>query len=452
MWKHDTMAGTHRLQLLRDAGNSDIAAFIGDSLPDGNFERIFIKPNWVIHQEHPEFPIDALVTSGDLIRRTVIACLDKYPTVQQITVGDVPLQGCNWSLLSEQAGIRKLEEEFSGSLTPRIRFLDLRRERYRNESGFLALDDRREGDPLGYAEIVLNEASLLESISHRACSFRVADYDPNDTVSVHRQGYHHYLVSRSILDAELLINLPKMKTHQKSGITGALKNLVGINGSKAYLVHHQLGTDEFPPDIPWYIPFQVRVRDMFQKRSRWLFRGAQVMWRALKAMNRLETKGTAENLSRNFYIAAGSWHGNDSVWRMVYDLNMIALYGHRDGGPLRDTRQRTNVTIMDGLIAGEGNGPLQPLPVASGILLSATNPFVVDLVASRLMGYDFRKIRLLKNYPLFPDPAIASIDPSRIEIAIRGSETVIGLENLEPVHHFIPPPGWRGRVELENAH
>ena len=72
---------------------------------------ILIKPNWVRHEEDDNFPIRALVTSTQLIEAVVEACLVKYPEVEEITVGDVPLQGCDWSKLMRQAGIDRLRSE-----------------------------------------------------------------------------------------------------------------------------------------------------------------------------------------------------------------------------------------------------------------------------------------------------------------------------------------------------
>ena len=37
-------------------------------------------------------------------------------------------------------------------------------------------------------EVVIDDTSLLEEVSHNAGSFRVSDYDPAETVSVHRKG------------------------------------------------------------------------------------------------------------------------------------------------------------------------------------------------------------------------------------------------------------------------
>ena len=57
----------------------------------------------------------------------------------------------------------------------------------------------------------------------------------------HNQERHEYLVANSVLSADFILNLPKLKCHIKAGITGALKNLVGINGHKEYLPHHTNG-------------------------------------------------------------------------------------------------------------------------------------------------------------------------------------------------------------------
>ena len=72
--------------------------------------------------------------------------------------------------------------------------------------------------------------------------FRVTMYDHRLMQAHHDQRKHEYLVSNSVLDADLIINLAKLKCHSKAGITGALKNLVGINGHKEYLPHHTNGS------------------------------------------------------------------------------------------------------------------------------------------------------------------------------------------------------------------
>ena len=431
---------------------TDMAAFVARNLPDGTFRRIVLKPNWVKHQEHAEFPIAALVTSTRLIDEVIQACLKKYPGLEKISVGDVPLQTCDWAALIVQTGVDKLIEKYRGSSGPVVQFLDLRRERWTPRDGFMEMDTSHPGDPSGYAEIVIDHTSLLEEVSHNADSFRVSDYDPAETVSVHRKGVHRYLIAKTVLEADLFINLPKMKTHQKTGITGALKNLVGINGSKAHLVHHQLGFpseggDEFPEDVSRWIYWQARLRERFQKKSKVVFKVLKKGWELVKRMRGIKTIGTKENLGGSFYVGSGSWYGNDSIWRMVYDLNMIILLAHADGGKLRAEPQRTVLSIMDGLVAGEGNGPLQPLPVNAGVLLASRNPFLIDFTMAKLMGYDVRKIRLLDHYRRFPFAPFTEFEPGTFSVTLNGVRADNGLEALPIVHRFIPSPGWKGHIE-----
>jgi len=425
-------------------------------LPGGAFRRILVKPNWVKHQEHDAFPIEAIVTSTDLIEAVVDACLEGYPEAESITVGDVPLQSCDWKRLHAQAGLERLERKYGSREDVRIRFLDLRKEKWRLENGFMKLDSNVPGDPLGYVEVILDDKSLLEEISHNARRFRVSDYDPEETTSAHRRGDHRYLIARSVLDADLVINLPKMKTHQKAGITGALKNLVGINGAKAFLVHHQRGFasrggDEFQDETPRLFYWQARLREVLQRRSALLFRTGKAGWEVVKRCRGIKTVGTRENLDGRFHVAPGSWYGNDSIWRMVYDLNAILLFGRASGGPLADRPQRAVVTLLDGVVSGEGNGPLQPLPVETDILLASRNPFLVDMGMAKLMGFDWRKIRLLSEYRRFPHREWRAFEPGGFRVVWNGETRSRGVDDIETLRSFVPPPGWREHIELDSS-
>src|SRR5262249_52952302 len=78
-----------------------------------------------------------------------------------------------------------------------------------------------------------------------------AFYDVSETNEHHSNGVHEYMISRTALESDVFINLPKLKTHKKVGVTLNLKNLVGINGNKNWLPHYALGSpaengDQFP--------------------------------------------------------------------------------------------------------------------------------------------------------------------------------------------------------------
>jgi hypothetical protein len=133
---------------------------------------------------------------------------------------------------------------------------------------------------------------------------------------------------------------------------------------------------------------------------------------------------------------------------MVYDLNLIILLAHADGGPLRATPQRECVSILDGLIAGEGNGPLQPLPVQAGVLLASRNPFLVDFAMAKLMGFDAQKIRLLAHYRRFPFAPLTEFHAATVPVTINGHHFTTGMDAISPVRRFLPAPGWRGHIEL----
>jgi hypothetical protein len=87
----------------------------------------------------------------------------------------------------------------------------------------------------------LGAKSLLEPISADAPKFRVTQYDPRKMIENQRLGVHRYLVTKDVLDANIVVNIPKLKTHKKAGITAALKNLVGVDGNKDYLPHYRKG-------------------------------------------------------------------------------------------------------------------------------------------------------------------------------------------------------------------
>ena len=137
-----------------------IGEFVDRVLPVGDTRRVLIKPNWVKHQEREEFPLAALVTSTELIDEVIQGCLRKYPGLETLIVGDVPLQSCEWEQLTQQTGIDRLADRYRKYSRPRIQFLDLRQERWRSRGGFLARDAEHEGDPAGYADVIAMEEAL----------------------------------------------------------------------------------------------------------------------------------------------------------------------------------------------------------------------------------------------------------------------------------------------------
>jgi len=107
---------------------------------------------------------------------------------------------------------------------------------------------------------------------------------------------------------------------------------------------------------------------------------------------------------------------------------------------------------VDGIIAGENEGPIAPTAKACGCLVAGVNPLAVDIVSSRLMGFDFRRI---KQFSILNDNAydFGFSDPMTLGIIMNGRAVpAIVFFNSgwkSPVDVFVPHPGWRGQIELE---
>jgi hypothetical protein len=96
-------------------------------------------------------------------------------------------------------------------------------------------------------------------------------------------------------------------------------------------------------------------------------------------------------------VRNGNWQGNDTCWRMALDLNRALLYGNPDGTWREAGQTKRCLTIVDGIIGGEGNGPLCPDPVDSGVMIVGQDPAVVDAVACRLMGFDPERVPIVRE-------------------------------------------------------
>ena len=73
---------------------------------------------------------------------------------------------------------------------------------------------------------------------------------------------------------------------------------------------------------------------------------------------------------------------------MILDLNKILFYANGDGTLRTDHPQnaKTYLSIVDGIYAGEGSGPLSPDKREVGLLFAGTNPVAVDCACATMMS------------------------------------------------------------------
>ncbi|HMO03513.1 MAG TPA: DUF362 domain-containing protein [Kiritimatiellia bacterium] len=432
---------------LRDLG-LDTARFgtpewnpIGALVPPG--AKIVIKPNWVLHENEGPGGRACLYTHASVVRPLIDYALKARPA--QLVVGDAPVQVCDLpSLLTD--GFNDLFAFYRARGVALVT-KDFRRTVSARKPG--SLEVSTEQKPLSdYVLVDLATRSLLEPISPDAEKFRVTMYNPEALRDHHAPGRHRYLVARDILEADLVINAPKLKTHMKAGVTLALKNLVGINGSKEFLPHHRKGAANRGGDnyARQTLPKRALegILDWLNRhhldKPRLYGRGARLAYKLLWLD---KIRGEPVNVE-------GGWHGNDTVWRMCLDLNKILLFADTDGR-LHDTPQRATLHVTDGVIAGDGEGPLRPDPVPFGGIVAALNPAAHDWVTTRLMSLDPAAIPIVRRAFDPVDSGLIAHPPDALRVTSGG--TPVALEDLARARAFTfqPAAGWRGHCEINPA-
>ena len=358
-------------------------------------------------------------------------------------VGDAPVQGCDFDRLLKATGLGAWSDQLKRA-EPRFKGVrDFRRTTCVFVDGVRMAEEGRQAEE-NFVLFDLGGRSLLEPITDGEGSFRVTCYDPRLLARTHAPGRHQFLVARDIIEADVVINLPKLKTHKKAGITNALKNLIGINGNKEYLPHHRLGgsgsggdcypdTNLFKRALEFTADQQNKTDSLAAARA-WTLMSKPFV-RALRIMG--------DELG-----VEGSWSGNDTIWRTCLDLNRILLYGRTDG-TLADRPQRQTLHIVDAIVAGQGDGPLKPQPLALGMLLAGRNPAAVDWVGARLLAYDPNRLMIVREaFGRFPWP-IAAFSPAEITLCgpWKTGPVADALPNGAAPLPVIHPAGWRDAAE-----
>jgi uncharacterized protein (DUF362 family) len=435
----DTLTG-----LIRDAmiagglGQREPASPLTDVIHPGM--SVLLKPNWVLHENHSGQGMDCMVTHPAFILAVLREVLAARPG--KIIVGDAPVQGCVWERLVTPALRRDLTRVAEEAGVP-LEIVDFRRTILTKGtlSRGVSTDAR---DEARYVFLDLGADSMLEPISDPPGRFRVPMYDPDKFAETHRPGRHQYLLCREALDAEVVLNLPKLKTHRKAGMTAALKNLVGINGNKDFLPHHRKGSPmtggDSHPDASRLKRLAESCIDASNRRI-----GTAATWRwqqyarFMLGLHRLFKGGSVD--------IEGGWYGNDTCWRMVLDLNRALLYGRRDG-TMADTAQRTVYSLTDAIVCGEGEGPLAPHPRPVGAVTFAVNSVASEVASAALLRMEPRKLALVREaFGRFRWPLIAP----DAQVDIRFGDRTLTPWDLASEFGVDarPPQGWVDHVEWD---
>lgn len=384
-------------------------------------KRVLIKPNWVKESIAPYDPI-CLRTHENLLLCVVRNIVKMMPT--KILVADAPIQECNWDKMLSNELISELGQISQSHKIP-IEVKDLRRVK----TDFSKNESQRDCSNIeNYLIFDLGSKSNLEPITSSKKSFRVTNYDPDKMAAVHKKGVHKYCIAKEVFDYDFIITIPKIKTHRMAGLTCSLKILVGINGDKEYLPHHRIGAKSVGGDCyKGFNPLRSFAEYLADAANRHIGRKAYPILRKMASLSWLLSIP-----GKKRFMNAG-WYGNDTIWRTVLDLNHVAIYGRKDG-TISDLPQRKLITICDGIICGQGDGPLHPKPLPLGIISISNNPYFMDIVAGRLLGLDVEKIPLV-------NAAIHILGDAPKELTLNGKNISMNDLNKYSVKAEMPP-GW----------
>lgn len=407
-------------------------------------DRVLLKPNFVLHLNAGGGPLEAVVTHPSVLRAVADYVLVALGGSGQLVIGDSPQMNCNFVALGRATGLDGLVEYLDAACARRgvgFRFVDFRDEQAIYWRGIVWERRSLEGGERA-VRVELGRESSMEGIDNRR--LYGADYDRRVTVQAH-SGRHEYVVSSEVLDADVVISVPKLKVHRKVGTTLNLKNMVGINVDKNHLAHYRVGSPAEGGDEVANPGWDDRVERYLSdtllgtnwRVGKYPFLGWKAVRKAYRSMRRSPS---------NLTVGYGNWHGNDTAWRMALDLNRVLLCAGSDGR-MSDEPVRRYFSVLDGVIGGEGEGPLHPDPYPSGVVLAGWNPVAVDWIATRLMGLDPERIPLYRN-------AIEQMRDWMPDFDVAQFRAATDVPAWRDIAHddtiaftFRPSAGWVGTVE-----
>lgn len=420
---------------------------------------VVMKPNFVLSSHNEGKDVFSIITHTSVLRAVADYCWVALKGKGRIVIADAPQYDCDFSELMERTKLDKICDFYSMFAGPSIEFFDLRnyycKGNFRSKTRhFPSMRHELPGDPQGVVKVNLGKKSALFTHPHPE-RFYGAVYHRNETIRHHTGEKQEYELSATIMNADVVISVPKMKVHKKVGVTLNIKGLVGACTNKNLIVHYTLGSpseggDQYPEGL--FTPIERALI----KTERWMYDHLlaprkiplEYLHRSIYWLHGSFIRPLGLTVTANKRLFdAGNWYGNDSAWRMAVDLLKI-IYFTDNKGTLHNSQQRRLFSIVDGIIGGENNGPLIPDHKPVGILIGGDNFLAVDIVVTRLMGFDYEKI---KQFSVLND--------SEFEFGLRGVEDIEVVTDNDAIRQcltdkvsrffsFKPHLGWVGHIEI----
>ena len=404
-------------------------------------DNVVIKPNLVFHSYEPQDRdrVRCTITNGSIIRAVLDYVVIALKGKGSIVIADAPIEAADFDAILDYTGIKEMTAFVKQYTGVDICYRDLRIRRVlKDKAGVRQGSEDLQGDPLGLAEIDLGRDSYFNDLDKDKQNYlTVADWtidheNPMDNTKgltniYHSRGIHKYKISKTYLNADAIISIGKMKTHKKAGVTLSMKNFIGICPTKECMPHHRAGMPPEGDAFPCY-PGKVKMRI---KKYITLLKYKTYIRRFISVcVKPIIYRFTSPDVF--IPVQQGNWYGNDTLWRTILDLNNIIRYADRDGH-VSPGMKRKMFFFVDGIIAGEGDGPLQNKPKRSGLIAASDTSVHLDRLLSTMMGYDAEKI-----------PHIIMAERKKaFDVSSNDDQIYSNVMNLRNINmKFRPPVGW----------
>lgn len=339
-------------------------------------DQVLIKPNLVDDSAWQRGQITHPAFLRPIVDYAVKACGPEG----RVVLGDGPWAAGVFDRLVQETGIKAMVEHLVEAHGAPVVLLDLNKA-------------ERQATPL----VDLGAASALRVVERTWLDAHYEPMKPDGDPGVGR-----YWIAPAVLEADVVISVPKVKVHCSAGATLSMKNMLGI--------------------IPaWDGPYEKA---------------------ALKDCAHASDLDMAHG-NRGKYL------DNDTIWRSIADLNRILLYADATGR-LQSTRQRGYLTMVDGIVAAE-ESQYKPHPRPLGTVVVGAEPVTCDAVTARVMGFDPRKLRSVTEPGQITTHPLGPWRPAQVRVITSwgGGLNAVYRSALTPELHVY---SWQGQVEASDFH
>lgn len=364
-------------------------------------DRVLVKPNLVTHEYRKscgqEGDLFSVITHPSVLRAVCDYVALALRGEGEIVIADNPSIDADFEQLLGRTRLDLFPALYRDTMDTRCRVLDLRPRVTRDLTyyGYQSKTTAQQGDPEGSTRINLGAKSYFHGVN--PLLFRGIYTNRRETVLHHRGNRHEYELSNTILNANVFISVPKLKCHHKVGVTLNIKGLVGINAEKNLLVHWRIGYpgmggDEYPPPHRMGDNVRLAVQHLLAD-----FTPEPLYLVARRALSKTPLAGLLDRkVVSSHEKYRGAWEGNDTCWRMAADLYNLFVHDLAGWRGSRGIETRF-FSVVDGVVAGEKDGPFCPTAKAAGAVISGSDLLAVDCVATRLMDLRIEAVRYLAN-------------------------------------------------------